>query len=349
MNSLTVPHGNENFIEQIWDLKAQTIRSDFGLLRLPLCYSPEDVEKAMQNYLPDTAWTPKPGTRGLDVVGLTGSNPDDLYADERLPQVEFGPGSVLLSIIPRPPRIHASPVFKALSPLWQKLDEFQIVKPKLSRLKPSHTLTSHIDGPGIVNLHLAVSTNEFSMVCVLGKLYHIPADGHLYALNASVPHHVFNFGTTERIHVVTIIRPKSFVQAPKFEPQVPLPLDLANSTRIVQHQLSHKLLEDGGEAFYHSLAADLRANNVKQFRFSVSQESIDDQSFLLLLGLISGLVMGGRRAIFLEPESPTDVLRATPETRCAFEFLERVSNSPIAGDDLRAGLKDFLGHVVPVV
>lgn len=343
--TLPVPEARENFVEQIWDLKTQAVRSDFGLLRLPLRYSPEEIENAVKALLPDTAWAPKYGISGYDVAGLTGSNPDDLYADEKLPQAEYGLGNTFLGMIPHQPRPHASPTFEALSSLWKKLDGYRIIKPKLLRLKPSSGIRNHIDGREVVNFHLAVSTNEFSICCVQGKLYRIPSDGHIYALNASIPHHVFNYGETERVHLVFAARPQEFVPQPAIERQVPYRLNPAGWTRVVKHRLSIELLADGGEAFYRSLEADLRADDVKQFRFSISQKCVDDHSFSLLMGLVSGLVMGGDRAIILEHERSTGSLRMTRKNRGALEYLERISELSVVGTEFRTSLEEFLGRV----
>jgi hypothetical protein len=51
--------------------------------------------------------------------------------------------------------------------------------------------------------HIALQTNEYCFFTFAdGKMFHVPADGHIYRLNGTRIHSAFNGGKTERIHIV---------------------------------------------------------------------------------------------------------------------------------------------------
>lgn len=57
-----------------------------------------------------------------------------------------------------------------------------------------------------IRYHLALDTNDgaFILYPEAGKLYHIPADGYLYKMDARVPHTAVNCGPLTRAHMVIV-------------------------------------------------------------------------------------------------------------------------------------------------
>jgi hypothetical protein len=78
------------------------------------------------------------------------------------------------------------------------------------RLMPKTGLTVHTDTEQ--RYHLVLTTHRFAMFGhvyeggeELGKVYHMPADGHFYKVDTTLGHFVYNGSMQERIHLVCSI------------------------------------------------------------------------------------------------------------------------------------------------
>lgn len=87
------------------------------------------------------------------------------------------------------------------------LDQYQwsIGRVRYIRLLPKTGLTVHKDLEP--RFHYVLNTNQYCYVCDSQPknhaiCYHLPADGSFYQIDTTRNHHVYNGGTTERIHLV---------------------------------------------------------------------------------------------------------------------------------------------------
>jgi hypothetical protein len=65
---------------------------------------------------------------------------------------------------------------------------------------PGTKLITHQDSPDKIRVHIPIYTNNNSLWVIDGEEYHMK-EGKAYLVNTSLPHSVFNNGTTDRIHL----------------------------------------------------------------------------------------------------------------------------------------------------
>lgn len=70
----------------------------------------------------------------------------------------------------------------------------------------------HTDGPHCGTVHIPIVTDSNCKILFEGSAHHLPADGSLYLLNASILHSVVNQSSTDRIHVTFPLSPLSFAK-----------------------------------------------------------------------------------------------------------------------------------------
>lgn len=75
------------------------------------------------------------------------------------------------------------------------------------RLQPKTGLSVHVDTEE--RYHIVVKTNKFAYFgqsfedeLIKANCYHIPSDGHVYRIDTTKPHFVYNGGWEPRIHIV---------------------------------------------------------------------------------------------------------------------------------------------------
>lgn len=114
--------------------------------------------------------------------------------------------------------------FLRLAPtINQVLDSFKspISRVRLAKIDPGFKIKPHIDNDTVygVRYHLAIQTNPKS---ILGfrkspkddfEIYHIPANGHLYFINAGFEHFAENMGDEARIHLVIGVDGQADIQS----------------------------------------------------------------------------------------------------------------------------------------
>ncbi len=199
----------QNFSEFIWaDGRGEVrqLRHDFEVVRLPQKVDFRRASETLSRLVPAESWTSKYDIPGYQAVSLTGSDPEDIFGEEKYPQSKFAPGGRVIERLVRPPRILESEAYRELGFIWEQFADWNIICPRLMKAVPGCVIPSHTDGAQTVNFHLVLQTNELAACCFGGKLYHLPADGHLYAVNAHSDHHCFNFGSDDRIHLLIGLR-----------------------------------------------------------------------------------------------------------------------------------------------
>lgn len=77
--------------------------------------------------------------------------------------------------------------------------------------EPGLVLSQHEDGPLHMTLHIPLVTNGMAHMVIAGEEFHLEADGSIYIANTSLPHFIYNAGTTDRIHITFQITPNSFI------------------------------------------------------------------------------------------------------------------------------------------
>ena len=89
----------------------------------------------------------------------------------------------------------------------EQAEGFKCGRVRYMRLLPKTGLSLHIDET--VRYHLVLKTNPtaFFACGVDGKeeqahCFHIPANGHFYKVDTTIPHFVYNAGDEDRIHLV---------------------------------------------------------------------------------------------------------------------------------------------------
>lgn len=85
-----------------------------------------------------------------------------------------------------------------------EIDSSFFKKAQIIKHDPHACLTQHIDGPGIVRIHIPIITNEeckFQFGEKLEREYHL-SPGRAYLVNASIPHGTIN-GDSTRVHLQT--------------------------------------------------------------------------------------------------------------------------------------------------
>jgi hypothetical protein len=91
--------------------------------------------------------------------------------------------------------------------------EFPVKKIQVSSMAPGHELILHQDSTNWIRFHVAIDTNEYCYWEIEGERIHIPADGWVYLINTSLPHRVYNRGTTDRIHLYGKVNTQSIINA----------------------------------------------------------------------------------------------------------------------------------------
>jgi hypothetical protein len=82
----------------------------------------------------------------------------------------------------------------------RKIEEHaRIKKVVISILSPGTILSKHQDAPDKIRFHICISTNNDSYWIIDGERIQIPADGWVYLVNTSLPHELYNNGTTSVI------------------------------------------------------------------------------------------------------------------------------------------------------
>lgn len=71
----------------------------------------------------------------------------------------------------------------------------------VSILTPGTVLKTHQDTPDKFRFHIALHTNDDAYWVIDGERIQIPADGWVYIVNTSLPHAVYNHGTSPSIKV----------------------------------------------------------------------------------------------------------------------------------------------------
>lgn len=93
-----------------------------------------------------------------------------------------------------------------ISDLFQRLPD-RPFRSAFVNLQPGRDISPHIDtDPSLIlRFHIPITTNE---ECCLGFItgntmseFHLPADGHIYFINAGYPHFAFNKGSSARWHI----------------------------------------------------------------------------------------------------------------------------------------------------
>jgi len=98
--------------------------------------------------------------------------------------------------------------------LIDQLGEKYFARASLIRHQPKTVLTKHIDGPGIVRLHIPIYCNKGSKFLYgdnLEREHHLEV-GKAYLINAGVPHGTVN-GDEVRIHLQTKVKLEDIVNA----------------------------------------------------------------------------------------------------------------------------------------
>ncbi len=171
-------------------------------IKLPYTIDPARVLRTVNQYLDTSTWYKKYKITGYTGVSLIGSDPQNVYADEGAPFSLYDKNNRVIQKIEFPHKIHKSPLFEALSFVWSSFPEYQFHNPRLLKLEPGSIVPQHTDGESILNYHLVLSTNDLCGVSVEGDFFHFDADSHIYVVNASKDHFVYNLGLTDRVHLV---------------------------------------------------------------------------------------------------------------------------------------------------
>ena len=81
---------------------------------------------------------------------------------------------------------------------------FPFGRTRILRVPPQKCYPVHTNHS--IRYHLALNTHvgAFIVYPEVGKVYHIPADGYLYRMDARVPHTAVNCGPLTRAHMVII-------------------------------------------------------------------------------------------------------------------------------------------------
>lgn len=327
-----------------------SVDPDFTIIRIPVRLESEHFLSNALKEIPNESWSAKYNVSGWQAAYLTSSEPNQFYIDKPEDQLKFtSDGFQGYHAREGGIRKFGSPVFHTIDDFWNHFSKFSIVKPKLSRLLPSTVIKSHIDGPHVVSAFIALSSNSYAGIFVDGVLYRIPEDGFVYLMNASLDHHVFNFGNDIRYHLVFNLYPND----------LPSPRELLKKTvntgeavpaernRIIRHTLNRQLLADGGALFSKQLMTDLRSKTVCEFQYFVGQDVIDDGAFGTLIALIGGMSLGYGQAFHLyvsEDQGEKPLVMASKEQQ-ALDYLTKISRSPLAGAKYQANLQAFLSRI----
>jgi hypothetical protein len=79
----------------------------------------------------------------------------------------------------------------------RKIEETaRIKKVVISILTPGTILVKHQDAPDKIRFHICISTNDDAYWIIDGERIQIPADGWVYLVNTSLPHELYNNGST---------------------------------------------------------------------------------------------------------------------------------------------------------
>lgn len=79
--------------------------------------------------------------------------------------------------------------------------QVRVKKLLVSILTPGTILREHQDSPDKFRFHVAIHSNDDAYWIIDGERIQIPADGWVYLVNTSLPHAVYNEGTTPSIKV----------------------------------------------------------------------------------------------------------------------------------------------------
>ena len=81
---------------------------------------------------------------------------------------------------------------------------FHFGRTRLMSIPPQKCYPVHADRT--VRYHLAIDTNPFAYIFfpVQKQMFHVPADGHLYRMDATYPHSAVNCGPFQRTHLVVV-------------------------------------------------------------------------------------------------------------------------------------------------
>jgi len=87
-------------------------------------------------------------------------------------------------------------------------NNFRLGRVRIMRLLPKTGLTYHYDTEKRIHLVIKTNPGAFIFTSAPNELeygtvgYHLPLDGNFYLVDTTLPHFVYNSGTTERIHLV---------------------------------------------------------------------------------------------------------------------------------------------------
>jgi hypothetical protein len=157
------------------------------ITRTPIAFDAEKIERAFQVVasLPQrchaVAMTSKPGVEDPLHEGISAKPDEEMLYSVINPEFRGTYFEEILTSLPFP--------FGRTRIMW--------IPPQ--KCYPVHTDHS-------IRYHLALDTHDgaFIMYPEAGKIYHIPADGHLYRMDARLPHTAVNCGPLERAHMVII-------------------------------------------------------------------------------------------------------------------------------------------------
>lgn len=337
--------------ELVWKSDG-SLRDDFRIFRIPVSFDTDRFFTTVREQIPDAVYSSKYGIPGWQTASLSSNNPDRLYHEESEHQIEFYADGRFKQFDQRitAERNFTSPVYQSIDDVWTKLKNYKIVKPRIVRLLPSAIVPNHVDGPNVLSVFAALTSNSRSGIFCDGVLHQIPIDGCLYVMNAGIDHHVFNFGSEDRYHLIFNMYPSDQPSPRALFERGLVPVTAASSipenvkkNRSVNHMLNATMLADGGARFANWLLADLRAKDVSKFDFFVDQELVDKGAFGALIALISGLFIGARRAFFLHA-SATKLKLPSAEQKVV-EFLSQISQIDRASPPFRENLKTFISAI----
>ena len=105
-------------------------------------------------------------------------------------------------------------LLKSIHPLIEfildKISGHKIIRGELVNLLPGVSLVPHIDGywfhKASRRIHIPITTNSNSMLTFDDRPYHLES-GKVYEINNRIMHSGFNFGNTDRIHLILDMMP----------------------------------------------------------------------------------------------------------------------------------------------
>lgn len=185
------------------DIQQRYYLGNFKILKIETSFPILEFKRIIDHYISNYGTRKKDGYQNYRAIALQYADQADQFFDSIMSSDYAQSTKKIYS--------KKNSLALELNDIFAKLDFIRLSRGRVIIADPGFKMVEHVDGAHINTLHIPIVTDENAKIVIDGEEFHLPADGSIYLVNATIPHYAYNDSVeNSRMHITFPIGPPSF-------------------------------------------------------------------------------------------------------------------------------------------